>query len=66
MTQNWVGQAVSSLNIKTVWDRKLFMKSWNNSKRFWEYIQLFVCDFLYLTVPKPLDHNVSIFLVSKI
>ena len=58
MRQKCVSQVVSSLGILTVWYRKLLIKSWYNSKMFWEYWWLFICDFLYQIVPKPPKQNV--------
>ena len=43
MTQNWVSQKESSLggiqneDFGKVWNKKLFMKSWYNSKNLCEY-----------------------------
>ena len=58
MRQKCVSQVVSSLGILTVWYKKLLVKSWYNSKMFWEYWWLFICDFLYQIVPKPPKQNV--------
>ena len=58
--KKWVSQAVSSLGFETVWDRKLFMKSWYNSKNLYEYCWFYICCFLCQTVSIPPNENVSI------
>ena len=52
MTQNRVSQAARSLgcmynkNIDKVYDRKLWIKSWYNSKNLWKIFLIFLVQFL--------------------